>query len=61
MYIFRRKEADTDRLCDLVVRVPCYRSRCPGFDSRRYQFFCDVVGLEQGSLTLLRITEEHFE
>jgi hypothetical protein len=26
-----------DRLCDLVVRVPGYRSRGPRFDSRRYQ------------------------
>jgi hypothetical protein len=25
-----------DRLCDLVVRVPGYRSRGSGFDSRRY-------------------------
>jgi hypothetical protein len=27
------------RLCGLVVRVPGYRSRDPGFDSRRYQIF----------------------
>jgi hypothetical protein len=26
-----------DCLCALVVRVPGYRSRGPGFDSRRYQ------------------------
>jgi hypothetical protein len=26
-----------DRLCGQVVRVPGYRSRGPGFDSRRYQ------------------------
>jgi hypothetical protein len=32
-----------DRLCDLVVRVPDYRSRRPGFDSRRYQIFWEVV------------------
>jgi hypothetical protein len=30
---------DCDRLCGLVVRVPSYRSRGPGFDSRGYQFF----------------------
>jgi hypothetical protein len=29
----------TDRLCGLVVRVPSYRSRGTGFNSRRYQFF----------------------
>jgi hypothetical protein len=28
-----------DRLCGLVVRVPGYRSRGHGFDSRRYQIF----------------------
>jgi hypothetical protein len=47
----------TIRLCGLVVRVPGYRSRGPGFDSRRYQFFGEVVGLERGPLSLVRITE----
>jgi hypothetical protein len=28
-----------DRLCGLVVRVSGYRSRGPGFDSRRFQIF----------------------
>jgi hypothetical protein len=28
-----------DRLCGLVARVPGYRSRGPGYDSRRYQIF----------------------
>jgi hypothetical protein len=27
------------QLCDLVVRVPDYSSRGPGFDPRRYQIF----------------------
>jgi hypothetical protein len=48
-------------LCCLVVRVPGYRSRGLGFDSRRYQVFCEVVGLERGSLSLVRIIEELLE
>jgi hypothetical protein len=47
-----------DRLCGLVVRIPGYRSRDPGFDSRRYQIFAEVVGLGRGPLSLMRITEE---
>jgi hypothetical protein len=49
------------RLCDLVVRVPGYRSRGPGFLSRRCQILWEVVGLEWGPLTLVSITEEVFE
>jgi hypothetical protein len=55
-YIFNR-----DRLCGLVVRVPGYRSRGPGFDSRRCQIFWEMVGLEQGPLSLVRIIEEQLE
>jgi hypothetical protein len=47
-----------NRLCGLVVRVPGYRSRGPGFDSRRYQIFWQVVGLERGPFNLVSITEE---
>jgi hypothetical protein len=50
-----------DRLCGLVIRVPGYRSRGPGFDSRRYQIFGEVVGLERGPLSLVRIIEELLE
>jgi hypothetical protein len=49
------------RLCGLVVRVPGYRSRGPGFDYRRYQIFCQVVGLQRGPLSLVRIIEELLE
>jgi hypothetical protein len=41
-----------------VVKVPRYRSRRPGSDSRRYQIFWEVMGLERGPLSLVRITEE---
>jgi hypothetical protein len=44
-----------------MVRAPGYRSRGPGFDSRRYQIFLDVLGLERGPLNLVRIIEELLE
>jgi hypothetical protein len=47
-----------DRVCGLVVRISGYRSRGPGFFSRRYQFFCERVGLERGTLSLVGIFEE---
>jgi hypothetical protein len=50
-----------DRLCGLVVRVLGYRSRGPLFDSWRYQIFWEVVALEWGPLSLVRITEELLE
>jgi hypothetical protein len=40
-----------------MVRVPDYRSRGPEFNSRRCQIFW-VVGLEQGSLSLVSTFEE---
>jgi hypothetical protein len=42
----------------LVVRDPGYRSRGPGFYSRRYQIFWEVVGLEHGPLSLVSTIEE---
>jgi hypothetical protein len=42
----------------LAVRVPGYRSRGTGIDSRRYQIFREVVGLERGPLGLVSTTEE---
>jgi hypothetical protein len=56
--IFGQKRDQIDRLCSLVVRVPGYRSRGPGFDSRRYKFFWEVGGLERGPLSLVNTTEE---
>jgi hypothetical protein len=49
---------NNDCLCGLVVRVPGYRSRGPEFDSRRYQNFLEVVGLERGPVFLVSIIEE---
>jgi hypothetical protein len=44
-----------------VVRVLGHRSRGLGFDSRRYQIFLEVVDLERGPLSLVRIIEELLE
>jgi hypothetical protein len=46
-----------DRLCGLVARVLGYRSRDPGFHSRRYYIFWEVLGLERSPLSLVRISE----
>jgi hypothetical protein len=56
-YNFMHYTSNIPPLC-LVVRVPGYRSRGPGFDSRRYQIFREVVGLERGPLSLVSIIEE---
>ena len=50
-----------NRLCGLVVRVSGYKYRGFGFDSRRYQIFWVVVGLERGPLSLVRSIEELLE
>jgi hypothetical protein len=44
-----------------VVRVPSYRSKGTGFDSRRYQIFSEVVGLKRGPFSLVRVTEKLLE
>jgi hypothetical protein len=44
-----------------VVRVSGYRSRGPGFDYQRYQILWEVVGLERGALSLVKIIEEVLE
>jgi hypothetical protein len=46
------------RHCGLVARVPDYISRGPEFDSRGYQIFWEVVGLERGALSLVSTIEE---
>jgi hypothetical protein len=49
------------RLCGLVVSVLGYRSRGPGFYSRLYRIFWEVVGLKRGPLSLMRIIQELHE
>jgi hypothetical protein len=61
MFISLQSMGVNDRLCGLVVRVPGYISRGPRFDSRRYQIFLEVVGLERGPLNLVWITDELFQ
>jgi hypothetical protein len=50
--------ATIHRLYGLVVRVSGYRSRGPEFDSRPYQIFWEIRGLERGPLSLVRTIEE---
>jgi hypothetical protein len=45
----------------LVVRVPGCRSRGPRFDSRLYQIFLEVLGIEQYPLSIVKINEELLE
>jgi hypothetical protein len=44
-----------------MVGVPGYSSVGPGFDSRRYQIFWEVVGLEWGPRSLVSTIEEPLE
>jgi hypothetical protein len=50
-----------DRLCGLVVRVLGYRFRGPGSIPGATRFFWEVVGLEQGPLSLVSTIEELLE
>jgi hypothetical protein len=50
-----------DRLSGLMVTVPVYSSRGPGFDSGRYEILWEIVGLERGPLSFVRIIEELLE
>jgi hypothetical protein len=44
-----------------VARVSGYRSRSPGCDSRYYHIFLELMGLERGPLSLMKIIEELLE
>jgi hypothetical protein len=47
-----------DCLRSLMVRVAALQIQRSAFDSRRYQIFWEVVGLEQGPLSLVSTVEE---
>jgi hypothetical protein len=47
-----------DGLCGLVVRIPGYSTRGPRYESRCYQIFWEVVGLEWGPLSLASTIKE---
>jgi hypothetical protein len=49
------------RLCGLVVKSFWLQIQRSGFDSRRYQIFWKVVGLERGPLSLVSTIEELLE
>jgi hypothetical protein len=53
--------SNCDCPCGLVIRVPGHRSRGPEIDSRHYQIFWEVVGLERGPLSLVSTIEELLE
>jgi hypothetical protein len=50
----------------IIIIIPLWSSgqsswlqiRMPGFNSRHYQIFWEVVGLERGPLSLVSTTEE---
>jgi hypothetical protein len=46
---FPRVKWQRDRLCGIAVRVPGYRYRGLGFDSRRYQIFWVWNGVNSAS------------
>jgi hypothetical protein len=41
LLLYQSNHPSSHCLCDLVVRVPGFRFRNPGFDSRFYQIFCN--------------------
>jgi hypothetical protein len=53
---FKALKVGGDHLCGLVVRVPGYRSGCPG--SIPWHYKKKTVGLERGPLSLVSTTEE---
>jgi hypothetical protein len=59
--LVKHKDSSTIHICGIVMRVPGYTSMGPGFESRRYQISREIMGLEQGPLRRVRISEELFE
>jgi hypothetical protein len=51
----------SDRLCDLLARVPGYRSRGPGSIPGATRFSEEVLDLEWGPLSLVSTNKELLE
>jgi hypothetical protein len=66
---FGRSVAGNKKVCIVFCRPPLWSSsqtswlqiQRSGFDSRRYQIFLEIVGLEGGPVSLVRIIEELFQ
>jgi hypothetical protein len=59
MLRIRFNYSDSDRLCVWSSGQSSWlQIQKSGFDSRRYQIFWEVVGLERGQLSLVSTTEE---
>jgi hypothetical protein len=58
MFNISKRAIRGGRLCGLVVKSSWLEIQRPGFDSRHYQIFWQVVSLERGPLSLVSTTEE---
>jgi hypothetical protein len=58
LIIFTKLPKKQDHSCGLVVRVPSYRPRGPGFHSQALPDFLRSNGCGTGPFSLMRITDE---
>jgi hypothetical protein len=54
-------EVHVDHLCGVVVSIPGYSSRSPGFESWIHHILLEVLGLEQDPISPVKIIEELLE
>jgi hypothetical protein len=58
LYFLMATDMSTTEFYGLVVRVPSYRCRGPGFNFRPYQIYWEAVSLELGPFSLVSTTEK---